>query len=73
MAALLPGDGLHDDCGGAADLGGGDGLVDLVDIDAGQLDERAAGAGAFLTGDDGDGIAAAVASRRRRSPAPWRR
>lgn len=37
-------------------------LVDLVDLDAGQLDERAAGAGAFLTGDDSDGIAAAVAA-----------
>ena len=59
---LVAGDGLHDDGGGAADLGGGDGLVDLVDLDAGQLDERAAGAGAFLTGDDGDGIAAAVAA-----------
>lgn len=31
-------------------------LVDLVDLDAGQLDERAARAGAFLAGNHGDGL-----------------
>lgn len=69
---LVAGDGLHDDCGGAADLGGDDGLVDLVDLDAGQLDERAAGAGAFLTGDDGDGIAPPLPPQAAK-PSAWRR
>ena len=57
--SLVAGDGLHHDGGAVGHFGGLNGVIDLFArfvllLNAEQLDERAARAGAFFTGDDID-------------------